>query len=165
MDLWRPWNGIGSCPYRNGHTIWQHRTALIDPVWMQFDGDHCFSSEKNAARTQGRLALNLFGFEDTNDRMCERGVYMHAAPIWMHHGSKLIAENRAAAGVSGVSYEDRDLVFGEISGAVWFVLLEINSAERIRIGEAPRHSRLRSAALKWLILRRLDLIVHEIFPP
>jgi hypothetical protein len=71
---------------------------------------------------RGRWALAILGFEDTNDRSCDRGVYMHAAPYVNYQrgvrgSSKVYAKKPGRSwGCPAFTYDDRDKIFNEISG-------------------------------------------------
>jgi hypothetical protein len=71
---------------------------------------------------KGRVALTLLGFSPTNDKVCSRGIYMHAAP-YVNYEKGVVNSTRDFAnhpgrswGCPAFTYADRDEVFKQIDG-------------------------------------------------
>ncbi|MGZ3721600.1 MAG: murein L,D-transpeptidase catalytic domain-containing protein [Bdellovibrionales bacterium] len=84
--------------------------------------NHKYRAKVTKQEPKGRWALSILGFESTNDRSCDRGVYMHAAPYVSYQkdvsGSAQIFDSRPGRswGCPAFNYADRDEVFNQIDG-------------------------------------------------
>jgi hypothetical protein len=132
IDLWngtakgyRSSHGSGSDPKRTGiaHSFGNDPRGNTNKSSIGCAlANHKYRAKVTSQEPKGRWALSVLGFEDTNDRSCDRGVYMHAAPYvdyqtGVHGSNKAYARSPGRSwGCPAFTYHDRDEVFNQIDG-------------------------------------------------
>lgn len=119
LDLWkgtaagyRVAHGKGSDPGQKGKAVRFGNTGsrtYKSSVGCAIAND-IHREKRTRQEPKGRFAVTMFGFEDSNDRICDRGMYMHAAPYMS------AAKPGRSWGCPAFNYQDRDEVFKKVDG-------------------------------------------------